>query len=814
MDLTVAIKHILDGNGVIIMGAGASFGAKNAFGALPSGKDLATYLYEQCGITPDDPYDLQDASQCFEEQYSANALIQELRTQSTCVSFTRSHEVIYSLPWMRYYTTNYDDVALLAAKKNGKIINPVTITSDLRKNIDRENLCVHINGHIGNLNEHTLHHEFKLTADSYYSQTNILNSPWGDILVHDLEAAKCIVILGLSLKYDLDLSKIIFNEIFKEKTIMISSSTLSANAENRLGRFGVVYKIGVDGFADEICKTTKSYSPHAKSPTEKLYSAFIYEYKRRYALHPPAPDSVFRLFFNGQFDDSLFYNLTGHYQGIIYRKAFSEVKQAVLQNKKLIFVHADMGNGKTACINVLRYQLSRDDIHIFVLKNADSPKLNEEIDSIYALSKSEKVLVIIDDYPNYSEVLHKFSLLYDRQAQFVLTARSALNHAKMPSVLNDFIVTTGESSVINIDRLEKADLYNCIDLFDRYGLFGRRAKLNKREKFKYLSMYDGGASRFQSIMLEVLQSNVIKTKVVDLINKIKNESGQYHSTVLLILLVKVMNLRLSALDIERLSKVNITTDAMFTSNPAIRELVSFGTGEELNIKAPVTAKFILQQVAEPAEIIRALCSIAAFASQYSEIPKFSNILTSIISYSHINSFLRGFKNPEQVLNAYYDELSNSEYYRSNNFFWLQYAISCIETKRFDRAQQYLNTAYGLIPEGFVPFQINNQQARFYLERIICEQSPAPVDDFIAAHRLLMIPIASPKDDEYNVVKLFGYYSRKKIRAIMERDSNKSSFQVAAKEAYERTDNFLKRNPFFSDELKDMQFKLLEIAKVE
>ena len=49
---------------------------------------------------------------------------------------------------------------------------------------------------------------------------------------------------------------------------------------------------------------------------------------------------------------------------------------------------------------------------------------------------------------------------------------------------------------------------------------------------------------------------------------------------------------------------------------------------------------------------------------------------------------------------------------------------------------------------------------------------------------------------------------------MERDSNKSSFQVAAKEAYERTDNFLKRNPFFSDELKDMQFKLLEIAKVE
>lgn len=814
MELQVAIKHILDGNGVIIMGAGASFGAKNALGDLPSGQGLATYLYEKCGIDPDDPNDLQDAAQCFEEQYSAHALIQELRTQSTCVSFTHSHEVIYALPWMRYYTTNYDDVALLAAKKNGKNINPVTLSSDLRKNIDLDNLCVHINGHIGNLNENTLHNEFKLTADSYYSQTNILNSPWGDFLVHDLEAAKCIVILGLSLKYDLDLSKIIFKDQFKAKTIVVSSPTLSANAENRLSRFGVVYKIGVDGFADEISKTMKTYSPRVKSPTEKLYSGFIYEYKKRYALHPPAPDSIFRLFLNGQFDDSLFYSHSGQYQGIVYRNAFSELRQAVLQNKKFIFVHADMGNGKTACINVLRYQLSRENIHIFILNNADSPKITEEIDSIYALSKSEKVLVIIDDYSNYSEILHQFSLLYDRQAQFVLTARSALNHAKMPAVLNDFRASIGESTVINVNKLEKADLSNCVNLFDRYGLFGRRAKMNKREKINYLSVYHGGASRFQSIMLEVLQSNVIKTKITDLINVIKKESGQYHNAVLLILLVKVMNLRLSALDIERISDVSITTDAMFTSNPAVRELVSFGADETLSIKAPVTAKFVLQHVAEPSEIIQALCSIASYAAQYSERPKFSNILTSIISYSHINSFLRGFKNPEQVLTSYYDELSNSEYYRGNNFFWLQYAISCIETKRFDRAQQYLNTAYGLIPDGFVPFQINNQQARFYLERIICEQSSDPVDDFFEAHRLLMIPIASPKDDEYNVVKLFGYYSRKKIKSIMDRDKNKTAFQVASKEAYERTANFIKRNPFYMDELKDMQFKLLEIAKVD
>ena len=57
MDLTTAIKHILDGDSIILMGAGASDGAKNAFGDFPSGSKLAKDLYDLCKITPDDKND-------------------------------------------------------------------------------------------------------------------------------------------------------------------------------------------------------------------------------------------------------------------------------------------------------------------------------------------------------------------------------------------------------------------------------------------------------------------------------------------------------------------------------------------------------------------------------------------------------------------------------------------------------------------------------------------------------------------------------------------------------------------------------------
>lgn len=82
-------------------------------------------------------------------------------------------------------------------------------------------------------------------------------------------------------------------------------------------------------------------------------------------------------------------------------------------------------------------------------------------------------------------------------------------------------------------------------------------------------------------------------------------------------------------------------------------------------------------------------------------------------------------------------------------------------KKFDRAQYYLETAYGLIPDDFVPFQINNQQARLYLERILYDQTQNALEDFKAAHKLLMLPIDSSKDNEYIVIRLFGYYFRKK-----------------------------------------------------
>lgn len=809
MELNECIKHIIDGNAVIIMGAGASYGAKNAFGDFPSGSMLAKELYSLCNITPDDENDLQDAAQCYEETFSAMELIQEVRHLLTCASFTESHEVIYSQPWLRYYTTNYDDVAELAARKNEIALTPVTLTSNFRKYHEMNHLCVHINGHIGHLDESTLHHEFKLTSNSYLSQTNILNSQWGDLLNNDLETAKCIVILGLSLKYDLDLSKIIFNASFVDKTVVISAPSLSQNMENRLKRYGTLYKIGVDGFAAEINSVKKVYMPKEIQPTDRLYTAFTYEYHLHENLLSPTPDDVFNLFLSGKYSDSLFHKTKGQYDGMVYRKIFLQIKDSILNGKRFVFIHANMGNGKTACVTELRYSLSRENIHLFFLNNADSKKINEEIAAICQLSKTQKVLVIIEDYTNYMDIIYKFSLYAENNIQFVLTARTALNFNKMPDIFEEFVVKENESAVFDINLLENSDLEDCVRIFDKYGLFGRKSNLDQDQKIEYLSSRRNGSKQFQSIMLDIIRSSVMQEKVKNVVSVIENESKQYYQTVILVLLIKIMNLRLKVTDVERISEIELGTDALFQANVAIQELLSLKNGSDFIIKSPVTARFILQKVADPEIIINTLYELASYAIKYCDTPKFANILTSIISYSHINSFVQGFDNKSQFLVEYYDRLATIEYYRANNFFWLQYAISCIELKNFPRAQQYLETAYGLIPDGFVPFQINNQQARFYFERILHNESPDPFGDFASAHKLLMVPIVSSKDNEFNVVRLFGYYGRKKIKeAVTNNSDNEELYKSMCKEAHTKLTAFVKKHSEYAGELKALNFQLL------
>ena len=516
------------------------------------------------------------------------------------------------------------------------------------------------------------------------------------------------------------------------------------------------------------------------------------------------------MYFSGTYRDRVFHTDHGRYDAFIYRSKSERIKEALNSGKKYIFIHANMGNGKTACVHELKAYLSKTDYHIFSLSDTNMSKLSKEMLSICSIDAP--CVVIIENYPSYMDVLRIFSRQHLKNVQFVLTARTSLNFSRMPDVLTLFAVEENESSVITVDKLSTEDIKRCVTIFDQYGAWGKFLKLSFEQKRSHLIARSHGNKEFQSIMLDVLDSDEMARRIEAIIDAIENESQEYHDALILILLIQTMNLRISVLDIEKILSLSITTDPRFRTNSAVQELLTFSDARRsFAMHSPVTSRYILQKIAKPDAIINSLNTLAQYAIKYCHIPRYATLLNEIISFSHISSFMTNHQNAKGFLSSYYDKLGMLEYYRTSNFFWLQYAISCMEIKDFSRAQQYLDNAYGLIPDDFVPFQINNQQARLYLEKIIANISKDPLSMFQEAHRILMLPIVSEKDNEYNVVKLFGHYTRKEFKNRMVTQELKEFYRQACKDAYNRLSAFMRKNSTYQENFGDLARKLLKAS---
>lgn len=207
-----------------------------------------------------------------------------------------------------------------------------------------------------------------------------------------------------------------------------------------------------------------------------------------------------------------------------------------------------------------------------------------------------------------------------------------------------------------------------------------------------------------------------------------------------------------------------------------------------------------------------MIKVAQYADTFSS-ERYTGILKGMVSYKLLKDFFRLFPNHIAFISKYYNEISNLDFYRKNHFFWLQYAIACIELHQFERALEYLKGAHGLAPKGsFVPFQITTQEARLYLERIACGDSPDVMSDIDSADAIFAIPCESAYDDEKNVISLFHYYISPRFTEKFA-DSSEKRKQIChcISNAIRRTQSYLPQCPVYDRDC--LNSLVLDLEKV-
>lgn len=706
MDLDRALEHALAGDAIVFVGAGFSLGAKNLKGQpFKKGRELASYLASAVGLPGETPLD--DAAEEFARKHNEDRLIAELQQEYTASEIADQHLSIARIPWRRIYTTNYDNVLETACSRLSRRLNPVTPADRIRAIPKDDTLCVHLNGYIDRLNRETLWSDFKLTDTSYLSGS-LLESPWLVLFRQDLRLVRAAFFLGYSLA-DLDIKRVLFDTPdLREKTFFVLGRSVDTVTARRAARFGTVLPLDTAAFADSAEQKHASYSP-----PERL-EGVGYSIQRFAPPHevPAFSDRlVFDLLLLGDVKPEFVWSAlhTGP-RYFLERSAATHALDQFDRSEPVVVLYSDLGNGKSLVSEGVKCRAIERGYDVYALTTR-SEDVFRELDAV--LASTAKVLLVVDDYPEWIDVLEYVGLHARPDTRLLLSARSSVHDVMIDRVC----AVLGRQSVIelSVDRLVNEDLGWIADFFDEYGLWGEKANWSPNRKRSHLEQTCG--AQFHAILLSVLESPQIISRLSGVLDGVAKKRG-YYDVILSILVLAVLQHPTS---IDTLLDVwgERVLEAQFRRDPVVRELLDVSRGHVM-LRSAVAAKFILQRVADATLIVEVLIRMARVAAGAADASRsYWELLRSLMRFGSLQILLPEEHRRPSVL-RYYESIKNLSGCARNPHFWLQYAIASVVIEDFERAERYFKTAYSLAEDRdhYDTYMIDNHFARFLLVRAI------------------------------------------------------------------------------------------------
>lgn len=717
MDFEEALERIIDGDALMFAGAGCSKGAINLRKYnFRNGPELAGYLAQKSGIETDTP--LEDAAQEYIDKYGEDALIREIQFEFTTHQITKYHKLLGALPWKRIYTTNYDDVLEVAYTANARKLVPITVNDDPYKIAQNETSCIHLNGFVHKLDRDTINKELKLTNVSYIS-SSIADSQWAYSFRQDIRYAQAIFFIGYSL-YDLDIKRILFDSVgTAEKSFFVIGNASGGHTIRLVKRFGNVLPMTMEEFADAVAKKKHTYI------AKKLQKTTI-SIKEHTPTTPTTKikdrDFVDMILYGKRDEDKELESLRTGKRYLLERNARNHFFRLVDEGQRLIVVLSDLGNGKSLFLDGVRARALERGFRVFEVREHNEEAAAE----LQTLAKlSDKALVTIEEYQDWLTEIHQFKINAGSNITLLLTARSPVHDVVVDDLLRNLELESVPE--LRLDKLDEEEIEWFVGAFDEYGLWGVNASKERSEKIDYLKRTCRG--EIHAILLKIVQSPDIGERLHLLTNMLRKNREQYE-ILLGICMLTILGQRPEFETAVDLWGTETLLKSTFRKDPVVKQFLNF-EHDEIIVKSPVAAQFILQKVADPSFTVNVLSKMAIKAHTLSRVSeRYRNMLNNLIRFGNISLLLPSTNQGGAVI-KYYESIKNLAQCQNHPLFWLQYAIACLIIHDMFRSKRYFETAYSLASKrSFNTYQIDNHYARF----LLTETTELPLKDAMTNFR--------------------------------------------------------------------------------
>lgn len=737
MEVGQAIKHIIDGNALLFLGAGFSADAVNIDGKeMGDAKELSYNLCDEIGIDRND--DLGKVSQYYINLNKDNEqiLVEKLQNCFMCESYKEHHSIVANLPWRRVYTTNYDDVFERASKETIYNRRPRTL-SNSTKNISQIDTVVHLNGYIRTLTTDKLENEFKLTTRSYMIE-EFKDGDWYGLFNFDIENVDAIVIIGTSLKYDIDLQRIFFSyKEIRDKVIFIDKEITPGEKVDVLGdsskeELGKIHKIGVKKFAEKIEEVKVNYK---KDDDPFNFKCFININKRNFEYSNVDIRSLWDLLVVGKINEEILFGNFTNNKYIFKRDKSYEVEEALKnENSKVIIIHSNLANGKT-CFAKYYAEYLKDKGNVFFLdRSLDS--IDREILEISKLVG--KKFIFIENYNYHLDILKRFKPFINDDYKFILTCRTYINESVSYKLNNMMGIDENEKYEISLNGIGDIERAHLINLLDQSNVWSD-LDIDTLDKKNYL-IENKCHNNLADVLLDIVKSESVSREIKKLYYEIsKNEIKKKLLLGVIINTSAPLDLKIS--DLILVLGMN-TLSSQIKKDKYLNQLIDIEEND-IKSKSAIFSKNIISTQNLSKDILNVMKEMVINANKLRFGKSNMNILRQLISISNINEVL-DYQNKQvrKEVVEYFDALKDFNYYKNNNFFWLQYAMACLDDRQYDRAKKYFDISYQKSYKkdpNFDTYQVDTQYARYLLEEAayIDGYASNPYEIFEKAHNTLV-----------------------------------------------------------------------------
>ncbi len=679
------LTHLDPEGSLLFLGSGFSVPATNIRNEqLPSGTRLKSLFADIVGVDEHD-YNLQTLADEVASQSDLYQLVYELFT----IKRLSSEQLeLLKLPWLRVYTTNYDDAVELGYLQLKRNCSSFNYDDKKPRKID-PGAVVHLHGTIRKTTRENVLEQLILNEGSYIRQ-HFEKSIWYDEFVRDVRFATNCFFIGYSLS-DYHISALLHPvPDVRGKTYFVTRSP-DAIFSRRVNDFGQVVPIGLDGFVD-LCKSLPKLD-RLLNPYSLKSFRFYDPFKDKKTLFQPTPIEVLNLVTYGTFNEQrCISSFPGKNYVVPRSERVYEASQTLSSNRSLL-VHSRLGNGKSIFISILAYKLSEQGYRCFRCIDV-SPTLPHDLEALRVLSN---VVLIFDSYDVAIEVI-AIAVGILEAAKFVIAIRTGVQDVRLHEIQERLPQPIGR---INLNSLTNSERGDFVQLLDGAGI------LEKSLREELLRCDD-----IREIVTSVYKHTGIQKKLEDALRPIMDDKS-LRTAMVVIHLLNIAGLRPDSAFLRAVSGADAYTLASKFREIA-SEIVRF-ENDELRAHSAIFSEYLSENFFDGEDVIESVYAMVTESVRRKPHRLFQVITSYFTQVSNLKRLITG-TNQSALLEGLFVRLHRDINVNAEPLFWLQYSILMMDLGELPAAERFLNTAYTRASEltGFKTFQLDTHALRILL----------------------------------------------------------------------------------------------------